>query len=88
MNCEVMNVEIVEARRSGVARLVHWLRERQQQRRDRAGFAQMLKLEDHMLADIGVSRGAVDWAQGLLASRNPGLELAKAVGRIGVIAPR
>ena len=88
MNSNTVNHEINGARHSGMARVLDWVLVRQQRHHDRAGFAQVHKLEDHMLADIGVTRGQVKWAQGLPASKDPGSELAKEVGRIGVIAPR
>ena len=78
MTCEVVNVG---NEKGTLARLVDWFRVRQQQRRDRAGFAVMLKLEDHILADIGVTRDSVEWADKLPVDKDAGCELAKTSGR-------
>jgi uncharacterized protein YjiS (DUF1127 family) len=78
MTCEVVNIG---NEKSSWARMMGWLRVRKQQRRDRAGFSTMLKLEDHILADIGVTRDSVEWANRLPVDTDAGCELAKSAGR-------
>lgn len=85
MTCEVVNVE---QEKGTLARLVDRFRTRQQQRRDRAGFSVMLKLEDHILADIGVTRDSVEWADRLPVDKDAGCELAKTAGRKSADFPR
>lgn len=53
------------------------LRNRKQRRVDNIAFKYMLKLDDAMLKDIGVSRGDVIWAESLPMATNASLELAK-----------
>jgi uncharacterized protein YjiS (DUF1127 family) len=87
MTCETVNFEF-ENKKGSIGRFVDWFRTGQQQRRERAGFSVMLKLEDHILADIGVTRGSVEWANRLPVDRDAGRELAKSVGRNAVEFPR
>lgn len=44
-------------------------------RTNRAAFRQMLKLEDNILQDIGVTRDDIVWASNLPISKNAALEL-------------
>lgn len=39
-------------------------------RRDRAAFGNLMRLDDHLLDDIGVSREEVEWAARLPLARN------------------
>jgi uncharacterized protein YjiS (DUF1127 family) len=85
MTCEAVNVEI---EKSILARIADWFDVRRQQRRERARFSTMLRLEDHILADIGVTRSSVEWADRLPIDKDAGCELAKNTGRNAVKFPR
>lgn len=52
-----------------------WIKRRQQQRLDRALLQNVAALDDHMLKDIGVTRGDVQWASKLPLSQNAAAEL-------------
>jgi uncharacterized protein YjiS (DUF1127 family) len=60
-----------------VGGLVEYWQLRKQQRIDRDAFAHILTLDDHMLSDIGVTRGDVIWASRLPLSKNAVKELRK-----------
>ena len=50
------------ASRTPLRRLAERLRARRRARADRAGYRRMLRLDDHMLKDIGLTRADVHWA--------------------------
>jgi len=54
-----------------------WQARRRQQMIDRRAYQRMLKLDEHMLRDIGVSRADVEWASALPLGRNAALELQR-----------
>lgn len=82
MTCENMNVEKEATSGFGWANFWSWFQTRAQQRRDRAGFSRMLNLDDNILADIGVTRGAVEAANGLPVDCDAADELRKSVRRV------
>lgn len=88
MTCEQVNVGNEGSQRFGLARLAGWFRARQQHRRARAGYSTMLKLEDHLLSDIGVTRDSVEWANRLPVSKDAGAALARSISRKDVKYPR
>lgn len=55
---------------------------RRQNKINRQAFQSMLKLEDHILNDIGVTRYDVLWANKLPLSQNAALELNKIAKKI------
>lgn len=50
---------------------------RQQRRTDRQAFAHLLKLDDNILQDIGVTRDDIIWANSLPIAKNASIELQK-----------
>lgn len=61
--------------RQAVSLFVKKYQARKQHRIDRQAFLQMLKLDDRMLADIGVTHGDVLWASNLPIEVNAAREL-------------
>ncbi|MCO5133007.1 MAG: DUF1127 domain-containing protein [Phyllobacteriaceae bacterium] len=57
------------------SRLSMAIRIRRQRKLDRSAVQYMLGLEDHMLRDIGLTRGDVEWANRLPLSVNAAVEL-------------
>lgn len=58
-----------------------WFKIRAKRRTDRAAFQHMMKLDDEILQDIGVTRDDVIWANSLPIKMNASRELQK-VSRI------
>lgn len=64
-----------------LSRIPAWYRTRRQRRIDRAAYRNMLRLDDAMLKDIGVTRADVLWASELPLSENAALELQRIARR-------
>ncbi|MCF6273516.1 MAG: DUF1127 domain-containing protein [Rhodobacteraceae bacterium] len=60
-----------------LARLSGFLRTRREQRINRAVFKNLLALDEHILKDIGVTRGDVIWAANLPIEKNAACELER-----------
>ena len=60
---------------AAVSSIVDAIRTRRQRKLDRSAVQYMLGLEDHMLRDIGLTRGDVEWANRLPLSVNAAVEL-------------
>ena len=68
---------IMQATNDIAAHLMNAFKQRQRHWSNRNAFQQMLKLDDHILADIGLTRDDVYWANTLPVERNAVLELDK-----------
>ncbi len=60
-----------------LAALWTWIKQRHEQRQDRALLQNVTALDDHMLKDIGITRNDVIWASQLPLSQNAAQELEK-----------
>ena len=60
-----------------LAALLRWVARRHRQRIEREAFRRVLALDEHMLKDIGVTRGDVIWAANLPIERSAARELQR-----------
>lgn len=62
-------------------RLLCWIKRRREQRENRDAFAHLLKLDDMLLQDIGVTRAEVERAARLPLAENAAQVLRECVGQ-------
>ncbi len=60
---------------ANLTRIIERIKTRYVQYRDRQAFQQLLKLDEHMLKDIGVTRQDVTWANNLPLSEDAATKL-------------
>ena len=70
VNHQPLQLRTVEGIKRKIGRLIASYRHRRQLRIDRLAFKQMLKLDDNLLDDIGVTRSNVEWASQLPIHRS------------------